>query len=443
MKLITQIWNKVKSFFVWFKQASLIKKIGVVLVLLLAIFFLTAPLRSKAVAYQTAPVTRETIQETVSESGNIASNGQTQVASTATGIIEEMDTNNGDVVKAGDTLFKVKATATPQEQANAYTTYENAVSALQTAQNTTQSLDAMMWTKQQAYLTAQDNQNYKNNNTVNPATKNNYTDLEKEQIDSAVVQTQKDFEAAQQAYKTNTVAIAAAQASVNSTKLAYQITQNLTVTAPIDGTVENVAYSVGDKVTAGATTGSIATTTTASTQSSSPVLYISTSGSEKNASVVVQVNEVDFSKIKEGQSAQITLPALQNKKFTGHVTKIDHLGTNTSSVISFAVYISLDKQDSEIAPNMTVDVDISTSKHDDTLTVPNSAIKPYKGGKAVQVFDKTKSGANQVKYVPVTVGIKSIDKTEILSGVTEGTIVVTGTNTAVKSSTGGGGALGN
>ena len=437
MKKIKTVQEKLKGSITWFKQASLKKKISVVVIIVAVLFLLTSPLRKKSIQYQTAAVTRETIQETVSESGNIASNGQTGVSSDATGIIEELDVNNGDTVTAGQTLFKVKATASPQEQASAYASYENALSTLQTAQNTKQSLDVAMFTKQQSFLSAQNTQNYKNGNSVNSATKNNYTDVEKFAIDRAVDQTQKDFDAAQQAYKTAGVSLAAAQATVNSTLIAYQATQSEIIKAPVSGTIENLAYGYGDKVSGGtsqAATGTTASSATAasSAMNASPVLYIVTDGQSKNSLAAVQVNEVDFPKIKLDQEATVTLPAIPNKKFTGHVVKIDQLGTNTSSVISFNVYIGLDHPDTNIAPNMTVNVDINSAKHENTLTVPNSAIKPYKGGKAVQVLDKSKPAGNQIKFIPVTIGIKGIDKTEILSGVSEGTMVVTGSDTIIK-----------
>jgi multidrug efflux pump subunit AcrA (membrane-fusion protein) len=82
---------------------------------------------------------------------------------------------------------------------------------------------------------------------------------------------------------------------------------------------------------------------------------------------------------------------------------------------------------------MTATVSIETAKHENVLTVPNSAVKPYKGGKAVVVVGVTKD--SQVKnkagkklpfhYVPVKVGLKGITRTEIISGVSEKTEVVT------------------
>jgi multidrug efflux pump subunit AcrA (membrane-fusion protein) len=93
---------------------------------------------------------------------------------------------------------------------------------------------------------------------------------------------------------------------------------------------------------------------------------------------------------------------------------------------------------------MSAVITIQTAKHEDALVVPNSAIKPYKGGKAVQVKDTSKPG-NQLKYIQVKTGIKSTNETEILDGVTEGMEVVTSTTTASSKSGGGlfGGAPGN
>ena len=71
--------------------------------------------------------------------------------------------------------------------------------------------------------------------------------------------------------------------------------------------------------------------------------------------------------------------------------------------------------------------------------MPNSAIKPYKGGKAVQIFDAKNPSAKLPQLTPVSIGIKSIDTTEVLSGISEGTIVVTSVPQKPVSGFGGGG----
>ena len=161
----------------------------------------------------------------------------------------------------------------------------------------------------------------------------------------------------------------------------------MTISAPASGKVQNLAYSTGDKVTAGVSAASTATGTSASGVStgaaSSPVLYIV---SDQTPIILAQVNEVDIETIQLGQQAKITLPAVRNKTYTGHIIKVDDIGTNTSGVISYNVYISIDSQDSLLKPGLTANVDIQTAHHDNVLTVANEAIKPYKNGKAVQIL---------------------------------------------------------
>ena len=71
---------------------------------------------------------------------------------------------------------------------------------------------------------------------------------------------------------------------------------------------------------------------------------------------------------------------------------------------------------------MTANVDIDVAKKENVLLVSNSAVKPYKGGKAVQIFDpKTK----QPVFVPIVIGLVGIEKTQIISGIKEGTKVIT------------------
>ena len=70
---------------------------------------------------------------------------------------------------------------------------------------------------------------------------------------------------------------------------------------------------------------------------------------------------------------------------------------------------------------MTADVEIETKNLTNILVVPNSAVKPYQGEKAVRVVDKV---TKQVKYVPVVVGVKGENKTQILKGINQGQEVI-------------------
>src|SRR5258708_4514502 len=95
--------------------------------------------------YQTAQVQRDSIISTISESGNVSSSNQTNVTSSTNGILTETYVHNSDEVVTGQNLFKVKSTATPQEQAAAYASYLSAVNSEKTAEQSQLSADASMW----------------------------------------------------------------------------------------------------------------------------------------------------------------------------------------------------------------------------------------------------------------------------------------------------------
>ncbi len=435
----TTLITRLQKPFRWFENASWKKRIMAIIVGGV-LFMLPAFFSGNKQKYTFDTVQKGTITQLVTENGNVVSANETDVYSPTTGALDQMYVKNGHYVNVGDKLFAVRSTATKQEQAAAYANYEAAQSSLTTAQNNQQTTDVTMWTKQQAYLTAQDNQNYKNNNSVNPATKNNYTDLEKQQIDSAVVQTQKDFDAAQLAYKTANVAIADGQAQVNSASLAYQATQNATVTAPVSGTVSNIVGLSGAKVVAqvsSAATGNAMN----SSQNATPATTVLIIGNNNNYAIQTTVSEVDIDKVQIGLPVTILFSAISDKKYDGKILQEDTYGTNASGVITYNVFVSIINGDNRIKPNMTANLTIDAAEHKNVLTVANSAIVPYQNGKAVQVL----SAKGNVQYVPVTVGLKGFTRSEIVSGVDDGTRVILGNTNPTNNSggfLGGGGKRG-
>jgi multidrug efflux pump subunit AcrA (membrane-fusion protein) len=427
MKILSSLITKVKKPFIWFRTTRKRNKVFAIIGVLIVAGIIAGQIQAATAKppYVTQKVVRGDIEQLVSETGNVQTAGRVDVDSTATGIIEEMYVNNNDTVVIGQDLFKVRSTATDAEKAAAYATYQSAVSAVTTAQQTKDSLDAAMWTSRQGLLDAKNARDYKNNNTKNPSTNANYTDLEKQSIDDAVVIAEKSFTAAEKKYKEADVAVVAAQAQLTSAKLSYQATQDVVVKSPTNGTVTNLSYRVGDKVTAGAgSTSSLAAASGASagslsSSSSSPVLTIA---NLVNYTIKLAINEVDIPNIKVSQTAEVTLDAFPERKFDGLITHVDSVGTNTQGVITYNVVVDITDPITSIRPGMTANVDISVDKVTNVLTVSNSAVKPYKGGRAVRVYNPSKK---DIDYIPVEIGLKGDDKTEIVKGVSEGQEVIT------------------
>ena len=267
-----------------------------------------------------------------------------------------------ETIQVSGTFHK---TASDTEKASAYAAYQSAISALTTAKQNKEAADATMWSKRQAVLDAENGVNYKNDNTTNPTTKEDYTDLEKLSIDSKLVQTEKDFRSTEAKYKEANIAIAAAQAQINLAKIAYE------------DSLENEQL------------------------------------------LTVNINEIYIPKVSVGQKVSIIFDAIKDKVFTGKVASIDSVGTVNGGVVTFEAKIEIADLPTDIKPNMTAIATIELIHKENTYTVPTSAII-YQDGKAfVQ-----KANSDNGELTAVELGEKGFVKTEIISGIENGVQVL-------------------
>ena len=151
--------------------------------------------------------------------------------------------------------------------------------------------------------------------------------------------------------------------------------------------------------------------------------------------VEITASEVDIPKVSVGQKAVITFDAIANKEFNGSVKSILPNATTSSGVVNYTVYVKLDSVDQALRTGMTATVDIATQHVTDALAVPNSAVRTEGSTKYVLVVDG--SGATQRKDVKV--GVSDDTYTQILSGITKGTVVSTEAAIATTTSRGLGG----
>jgi RND family efflux transporter MFP subunit len=400
-----------------YKNASLkIKVIALLILVAIGYFGYNQFFKAKTTAtqYQTESAEKKTLINTVSVTGNIASTNLVSVGSTTTGVIEEVYVKNGDTVKSGDKLFKVKSTATPDDIASAYAAYLSASNSVKTAELSKNSNDVSMWKARDALLKAEDDYTYKNSNSTNRATNKEYTALEKQLIDSAYIQAQKEWTAAQEKYNQSDTSITVSRAQLNSAWIDYQKTQTATITASIPGTVANLSAKVGDYITATTSSNSASTTTT-----STPILYI---GNLASAVIKASVNEADLPKIKVEQKSTITLTAFPEKTFAGEVSHIDSIGTNSSGVVTYNIYIKLVSVPEGVAPGMSASANIQTLRIDDVISVPTSAVQTTNGVSSVQILKADKTVENRT----VQTGTSTDTQIEIKSGLTEGEQIITG-----------------
>ncbi|OGD54411.1 hypothetical protein A3J78_00110 [Candidatus Beckwithbacteria bacterium RBG_13_35_6] len=138
--------------------------------------------------------------------------------------------------------------------------------------------------------------------------------------------------------------------------------------------------------------------------------------------VSVNLSEIDVSRVQLDQKTTITLDSIPDKTFTGKVIGVDRIGQTSSGVTQYPSIIKLDSSAPEILPNMTATASIIIDQKDNVLLVPLSAVQSQEGESFVIVFKN-----NQQQFVPVVTGLASDSQTEIISGVDEGDLVVSGT----------------
>lgn len=347
--------------------------------------------------YELAQVTQETITDYVSETGNVTVAGVTPIYSTTTGIIEEVLVANDQLVSKGDVLFKVVSTASLQERQSALANYMAAKNQLESAETTKLSLQAQLFGRWDSFKNLAESDEYEN---PDGSVKNETRDQ------AGFLISQREWQAAEAAYAKQEQVVSQARVAMSAAWQAYQATQDSKVTALLDGTVANLSITTGDLVQA------------AGVSTPSPALLLSAIDSP--TIVKLSVGETDAVKLVPGQEASVKLDALAGVELKALVERVDSVATPTQGVVNYNVYVRVDDPDQVVRAGMTADVDIIVSTRENVLVVPSVAVKPYEGGRAVRVLNDK----NQVEYKSVETGVRSNDKTEIVSGVELGQEVV-------------------
>ncbi|MFA6253126.1 MAG: efflux RND transporter periplasmic adaptor subunit [Patescibacteria group bacterium] len=189
----------------------------------------------------------------------------------------------------------------------------------------------------------------------------------------------------------------------------YSMMSDTMIKAPVDGIVTKINVDVGE-------------------QSSASQAAISMIGLS-NTQIKVDVPESDITKIKVGNTVDITLDAFGNDQvFNGTVTFIDPASTVISEVIYYKVTVGFNVKDEKIKSGMTANLTILTNNKDNVLVVPSRAVSARGDTRYVQVLIDDKAVEKEVQ-----VGLKGDDGLwEITSGLNAGEKVIISTKNGKK-----------
>lgn len=360
------------------------------------------------IQYQTATVTRDTLVTSVAESGQVAVANRVSITTQASGVIADIVVKNGDIVIAGQKIADVTLDRSgQQQQTQAWAQYLTAKSNLAQANAQLYSLQSTMFSDWNTYYQKATNSTYQNGDGSPNQTNRVLPDF---------TTSQDTWLAAEAAYQNQQNVIAQDQAALTNAWLSYQSYSSI-ITAPMAGTVSDLTITNGVQV------GNAGTTTSNSGGATTQI--IGTVRTQGNPIITVQLSENDATQVKAGQKATVTFDALPNKTFTGKVLGVNTTGTVSSGVTTYPANIELDLPNDTILSNMSATANIITSVKNNVLLVPIAAVQTSNGTATVRVLQN-----GQVTVVPVQVGASSDTDTEIVSGLSEGETVVTGTTGA-------------
>ncbi len=398
----------------------------------------------------TAKLVRQDLATIVSGTGQIRPKTFVNVGATSFGRITHLYVKEGDHVKRGQVIATVESV---QPEANVEA---------QKAQIESAKTDVM------SYVAAE--------KTAEANLAHAKADLEQKRLDwdraqslfKAGIMAKQDFDAKQAAFATDEASVAQAEAQlaqsraqtnsargkVNNANATLRFNEDAlskTVSvAPFDGLVTNLPVREGETVVVGIQNAEGST--------------LMTIADMAVVTAEVKVDETDIVNVRIGQPADVTIDAIPGKVYKGHVTLVGDQALLRSSGVAtsqstsgteeakdFKVVVTLDQPSDELRPGLSTTAKITTAHKNSVVSLPIQALtmhapeapggssgkveaasaptpgaKPAPEQQGVFVIDKDAHGKLRAKFVQVTTGITGATDIEVLSGLNEGTEVVTG-----------------
>ena len=350
--------------------------------------------RGKSVDVTTTTVERGDLTKTVSGSGYIQPEVDVQISARISAEIMKIHVDEGDVVKRGQLLVELDSQV-----------YE---AMLERAQSGVMSAEASLKKAQADYTRVED--------------------LFKQSLASQAEFDAKEAEKllAQSQVRQTQASLREAQDNLNKTRLV----------APMNGVVTKLNKEEGE-IAVG------------SQFQADPVMTVA---DLNRMEVLSEIDENDVVLVSLDDATKIEVDAITDTILDGRVSEIAHEATTRGrgtqeQVTNFEVKVAVTSKIAELRPGMSCTVDISTDTHNDILYVPIQCVTLRKvnpdSSEMSEENKKEKEGEDDrkevvfvvqdgiAKAVPVETGISDDTNIEIISGLEEGQVIVSGSYRAI------------
>ena len=162
--------------------------------------------------------------------------------------------------------------------------------------------------------------------------------------------------------------LAVAHASVDQAKASLENAQtNLDytdITAPVDGLIIDRLIDPGQTLAA---------------QFQTPQLFIVAPNMREKMYVFASVDEADIGLIRDAQErkadVEFTVDAYPDDLFKGKIAQIRLNPTTVQNVVTYPVVVEASNPDLKLLPGMTANISFQVEKREDTIKIPNAALR--------------------------------------------------------------------
>ncbi len=134
------------------------------------------------------------------------------------------------------------------------------------------------------------------------------------------------------------------------------------------------------------------------------------------------VDEADIGKVHLGLPARIYVEAYPDEPFKAELTHISPQGREEEDIINFEIKAIVSDQENRLRVGMSADAELILEEHENVLVIPEGAVIYEDGKTFVNIQDD--SVEEGMRKVEITKGISDGLRTEVLSGLEEGQVVV-------------------
>lgn len=331
------------------------------------------------------------------------------------GVIEEMYVSLGDEVKAGQPLLRIKGTDTENAIKSAEAALKSAQAAYDdsniSSANSQNQLESSLNNAKIALDKAQagyeEAQRQFNNTTelyeAGAISENDYKQAKAnlDQTQKGVEQAKSGLESAQKAFDTGVGNREQIKAAINQAQVTYDNAvsnrNKLTLVAPVDGYITSKNFDVNEMAS-----------------QSQPAFIIS---SMHTLQIDISVTQADITKFTADQTVNVTIG---DETVEGTVRYVPTVTDSKNSL--YIVEVLVDNSNGDFNAGMAAEVEVSTEKQDDTITVPKKAVFDEDGQSYVYIVGDD----NRAVKTEITKGIETDSQVEIISGVDENDTIVVG-----------------